>query len=147
MAFTIRFVFTKILVAFDGSENSTKALDLVLGLASELRDDLIVVTAVDISHLYGEGVVVPQESMDSAYAKAHEILDHAKSKAEEKGVGCTTEVLEGEPSHSIMDYAARSGVGLIVTGSRGLSAAKRIFLGSVSTRIVQESNIPVMVVK
>jgi nucleotide-binding universal stress UspA family protein len=140
-------VFTKILVAVDGSENSEKALDTAINLAAELKDQLLIVTAVDISHLYGEGVVVPQESMDSVYSKAHEILNKAKSKAENEKVSCITEVLEGEPSRSILDYSTTNGAGLIVTGSRGLSAAKRIFLGSVSTRIVQESSIPVLVVK
>ncbi len=46
-----------------------------------------------------------------------------------------------------MDYAGKAGADLIVTGSRGLSTVKRIFLGSVSSRIVHEAKIPVLVVK
>ncbi len=140
-------MFVKILLAFDGSENSMKALDVGIKLAAELKDILAIVTAVDISHLYGEGVVVPQESLDSAYGKSQEMLGKAKEQAEKAGVSTIAEVLEGEASRSIMDYSVKIGAGLIISGSRGLSAAKRIFLGSVSTRLVQESKIPVLVVK
>ncbi len=140
-------VFGKIVLAYDGSENAKKALDVAIRLSSSLGDSLVTVTAVDISHLYGEGVIVPQEALDKSYTRAHELLEGAVQEARSHGVEASSEVLDGEASSAVMDYAVKNGAGLIITGSRGLSAAKRFFLGSVSTKIVQESKIPVLVIK
>lgn len=140
-------VFGKIVLAYDGSDNARKALSFAIKLAKNLGDELITVTAVDISHLYGEGVIVPQEAQDKSYQRAHELLDDAVKEARSQGVEASSEVLDGEASNAIMEFAGKNGAGLIITGSRGLSAAKRFFLGSISTRIVQESKIPVLVIK
>ncbi|MBP1449654.1 MAG: universal stress protein, partial [Thermoproteus sp.] len=74
-------------------------------------------------------------------------LADAKAKAEAQGVAAETALLEGDPASSIIEYSERVGADLIVTGSRGLSAIKRIFLGSVSTGIVTHAKRPVLVVK
>ncbi len=62
--------------------------------------------------------------------------------------GCETHlhVLEGEPSHELQGFASERSAGLLVAGSHGHSFVGRILVGSVSTRILRSSIVPVLVV-
>ena len=53
----------------------------------------------------------------------------------------------GDPAEEIMNMAAKQHTDMIVMGAKGLSAIDRILLGSVSTRVVQYANCPVLVVR
>jgi nucleotide-binding universal stress UspA family protein len=53
----------------------------------------------------------------------------------------------GDPAEEIMKVAAKQHADMIVMGAKGLSAIDRILLGSVSTRVVQYANCPVLVVR
>ncbi|MBW9141292.1 MAG: universal stress protein [Candidatus Aramenus sp.] len=141
-------MFSHILVAYDGSDNSKRALNVAIELASKYSAKLDVVEVVDSTIFAGAGIApVPGEVIESVYNKAKSDVEEAKKQAASKGVNAEGVVLEGEPAGAILDYATKNKVDLIVTGSRGLSTFKRILLGSVSTRIVQEAKIPVLVVK
>ncbi len=141
-------MFSHILVAYDGSDNSKRALNVAIELASKYSAKLDVVEVVDSTIFAGAGIApVPAEVIESVYNKAKGDVEEAKKQAASKGVNAEGVVLEGEPAGAILDYATKNKVDLIVTGSRGLSTFKRILLGSVSTRIVQEAKIPVLVVK
>jgi len=80
--------------------------------------------------------------------RLREMWKRLRKKALSNGVkNVETVTLEGDPATVILDYVSKSGADLIVTGSRGLSAIKRLFLESVSSRLVHESKIPVLVMK
>lgn len=141
-------MFKHILVAYDGSSHSKKALEIGIDLAKKYESKLDIVEVVDSSVFAGAGLApVPAEVIESVYNKAKSDIENAKSIAKDKGINAEGVVLEGDPATAILEYASKNNVDLIVTGSRGLSTLKRIFLGSVSTRIVQEAKIPVLVVK
>jgi len=53
----------------------------------------------------------------------------------------------GDPAEEIMNMAAKQHADLIVMGAKGLGTIDRILLGSVSTRVVQYANCPVLVVR
>jgi nucleotide-binding universal stress UspA family protein len=142
-------MFKKILVAYDGSDHAIRALDIAIDIAKKYEAKLDIVEVVDTAALLGMGVApIPGEVIQQVYNKAKNDVDSAKSKAQQQGVKeVESVVLEGDPATAILEYASKNGVDLIVTGSRGLSTFKRIILGSVSTKIVQDSKIPVLVVK
>lgn len=103
---------------------------------------------VDTSVLLGAGIgPVPPDVIESLYNKARADIDGAKKIADQIGVKVEGVIVEGDPATAVMDYASKNGVDLIVTGSRGLSTIKRMFLGSVSSRIIHEAKMPVLVVK
>ena len=56
-------------------------------------------------------------------------------------------VLEGVPSSAILQYAKEYCCDLIVIGNRGLGPIREWMLGSVSHHVVQQAQIPVLVVK
>jgi len=53
----------------------------------------------------------------------------------------------GKPAEEIMNVAAKHQADLIVMGAQGLGAIARFLLGSVSTRVVQQANRSVLVVR
>ncbi len=62
--------------------------------------------------------------------------------------GCDTHfhILEGEPSHEILEFAQGRDPGLLVAGSHGHSFVGRLLMGSVSTRLIRSATVPVLVV-
>ncbi|QGA54064.1 universal stress protein [Sulfolobus sp. E5-1-F] len=142
-------VFKNIIVAYDGSENAKRALDVAIDLAKKYEAKLTIIEAIDTSVLVGMGLgPVPGEVINEMYNKAKRDIEEAKAKAINSGVKNVEGVnVEGDPATVVIDYAGKTGADLIVTGSRGLSTVKRIFLGSVSSRIVHEAKTPVLVVK
>ncbi|MBP1357234.1 MAG: universal stress protein [Sulfolobus sp.] len=141
-------MFSHILVAYDGSENAKRALNVAIDIAKRYNALLEIIEVVDTSALAGMGFApVPSEVIESLYKKAEADVNDAKSKALNENIQVKGIVIEGDPAGAILEYAIKNNVDLIVTGSRGLSTIKRIFLGSVSTRIVTEAKIPVLVVK
>ncbi|QKR00987.1 universal stress protein [Metallosphaera tengchongensis] len=141
-------MFKRMLLAYDGSENSKRALDVAVDLAKRYEAKLDVIEVVDTSVIIGAGVgPVPPDVIESLYAKARADIEYAKKVAEQGSIKAEGIILEGDPASAVLDYASKNGVDLIVTGSRGLSTIKRMLLGSVSSRIIHESKIPVLVVK
>jgi Universal stress protein UspA and related nucleotide-binding proteins len=142
-------VFKRIVVAYDGSDHAIKALNTAIELAKAFDSKLDVVEVVDTAALLGMGFApIPSDVIAQIYNKAQNDVEQAKKKAQEAGVkDVTSQVLEGDPATSIIEYASKNGADLIVIGSRGLSTFKRLILGSVSSKVVQESRVPVLVVK
>jgi len=153
MSFLIKrlvlMVFKNIILAYDGSDNAKRALDVAIDLAKKYESKLTIIEVVDTAILTGMGLApIPSEVINQGYVKAKRDVEEAKEKALSNGVkNVETVTLEGDPATVILDYVSKSGADLIVTGSRGLSAIKRLFLESVSSRLVHESKIPVLVMK
>ncbi|AEA12831.1 UspA domain protein [Thermoproteus uzoniensis 768-20] len=141
-------MFKRILVAYDGSQHARRALEVAIDLAKKYGAKIYVAEVVDTATILGLSMgPVPPDIIDSMREKARADLADAKAKAEAEGVQAETAMLEGDPATAIVEYADKIGADLIVTGSRGLSSIKRVFLGSVSTGVVTHAKKPVLVVK
>ena len=135
-------LFSKILVAVDGSESSSKAAEKSIDLAEKHGADLIA--------LY---IVAPNINFSQAFYFAEEngqkIVDDVKHEASAKKLNVQTEVLMdvGAVSKAIVEYAEKNNVNLIVIGTKGISGIKRMLVGSTASEVVKYSHCPVMVVK
>ncbi len=135
----------RIVVGFDGSEQSHKALERAADIADGAT--LAVVCAADVSRLMrdpagGVAAVDPAdvESRANALAEARRYVE---------GRGMTGIFVEGHgnPADVILQEAEESGADLIVVGTRGLNAARRVLMGSVSTNVVHHAPCDVLVVR
>lgn len=137
----------RILVAIDGSDPSLKAARMAADIALRFGAQLTLVHVVPKLLLPPDvyGLTLAEvEKEHRAYAEG--LLAKAVSFLAEPGVDTSSTILYGSPAESIAEEAAVPDVGLVVVGSRGHGAVARMFLGSVSDRIVHISPKPVLVV-
>ncbi len=75
------------------------------------------------------------------------MLEEATAKFKEKGIEPHTILEEGHASHTISRIADEGDYDMVIMGNRGLGGLKKIFLGSVSNAVIQETKASVLVVK
>ncbi|MFQ5476383.1 MAG: universal stress protein [Nitrosopumilus sp.] len=135
----------KILVPLDGSSNSFRGLDVAIHMARQSH--------ASITGLYVAGITKPRTNEPIGPLEkillehAQKIMKKAKLKAAKKGILFFDRVSYGDDGKRIVDVAERKNFDLIVIGSRGMGAAKEIFLGSTSNYVLHKSKKPVLIVK
>ena len=145
--------FEKILVAFDGSEDSVKAARLACSLAKKYGSKVTVAHVYSFAvFAYGGATPMPvpdiQPLEEAAKAKGMSILNRGLAIARECGADAEGELIEA-PSivQALVEYAAKEGVDLIVAGTRGMTGFKKLIMGSVSNGIAGHAECPVLVVR
>jgi nucleotide-binding universal stress UspA family protein len=140
-----------ILFATDGSPCASDARATALELARQLGAPLVVVS---VAHPalpavgYGNGYSnVVAEVTKAEHDRLEKLLASVADTAEEAGVPCSTIVADGLVVDEICKRARDCDARLIVVGSHGWGAARRLFSGSVSTGLVHEAPCPVLVVR
>lgn len=137
-------MFKKILVAIDGSEYSSNALPTAIEVARKFGSDLFVLHVAE--HDRGRTVVFSTESP----AEATRLVFDAVKMAKEAGINTHGQLLDRAAGHvapAIATTATANTIDLIVMGSRGLSDAQGFLLGSVTHRVMQLVDIPVLVAR
>lgn len=137
----------RVLVAVDGSDPSLKAVRMAAEIAQRFGAKLTLVHVVPRLLLppdvYGL-TIATVEREHRTYAEG--VLERAVVAVNAPGMEASTEVLFGSPAECIAEKAAAPDVGMVVLGSRGHGAVARVFLGSVSDRLVHICTKPVLVV-
>jgi len=134
----------KLLVGYDGSPHSEKAVDVAFSLA-ECVDATVPIFAV----------ARPPEPSTAVELEA--VLDRAKEHFEEgfrkilerargRDLNVNTDMAVGHPAEQIIHRAEADGIDLIILGRRGRSMISRMVLGSVSERAARYAHCPVRVV-
>jgi nucleotide-binding universal stress UspA family protein len=141
-----------ILFATDGSPSTDEAQKEAFELARRLGAPLL---AVSVAHAalpavgytaYGYSGVVA-ELTEAERKRVDELLASVVEAAEAEGVRCSTVAADGLVVDEICQKARAYDAQLIVVGSHGWGAAKRLFSGSVSTGLVHSAPCPVLVVR
>jgi nucleotide-binding universal stress UspA family protein len=80
---------------------------------------------------------------------ANELFEEVEEMAQKSGVKIKTESLMNASSvpDSIVNYAAKNNIDIIVMGTRGRTGVKKLFLGSVASAVVSHAHCPVLVVR
>ena len=136
----------KILVPIDGSKYAEKALDFALEMANMCHADLKIITVVP------ELVDEPdwmKDYTEKMKENGNVMLSNTFNKAKESNpeLKISKNLMEGDIVTMILDCAKKGNYDLIVMGSRGLGTIKRFLLGSVSNSVVNQAEIPVLIVK
>jgi nucleotide-binding universal stress UspA family protein len=139
----------KILVPIDGSEASRAAHHLALDLAGAYRAELILLYVVDSSVLEELSRLSGQERprlIHDMEESGRSLLAALSREAQTQAVKATLDLHHGMPDEIIMREAARHQVDLIVMGKVGRKGHRRSLLGSVTERVLEASDLPVLVV-
>jgi len=147
-------VFKNILVAVDGSQASTRALEAAADLAVTHGGEL------HILHVVREMQVPLTPGLMDAYEKlqrqrqdvltsaGEQLINQAKRSVESKGLEAVeTDIGAGDPASAIVDYAARNKVDLIVIGHRGHGAIEDLLMGSVSRKVSNTAKTNCLVIR
>ncbi|HIY70704.1 MAG TPA: universal stress protein [Candidatus Luteimonas excrementigallinarum] len=139
----------KILVAVDGSDISMRAVRFVIALNRKLtKPARVTMMAVDPPPFPGVETRIGtkatrqmhEETLESMLKDARRSLSRAKLELNERA-----EI--GEIADTILNVAKKERVDLIVLGSHGRGAVKGILLGSVSSKVIAQTEIPVTIVR
>ena len=140
----------RLLVAVDNSDNAARALDYAVRLAKESGQvELHIVYAHAPPVVYGEiAIYMPEERVRELQERhSKDILEPAIAKATAAGVPFRSSILVGDVSHVLVKCAEDNDCDGIVMGTRGMGAIGNLLMGSVATKVVHLSKLPVTLVK
>jgi nucleotide-binding universal stress UspA family protein len=142
--------FRKILVATDGSPSSLKAARLAAELAHTYDAELIALHVVeedmlpDLRRLSGKSA---RDARQLLSEEGRRYLRDVERVAQEQWVKTVSELRSGIPPEVLLDLAAKERVDLVVMGTVGRRGPRRRLTGSVTQRVIESSEVPVLVVK
>ena len=153
---------TKILLASDGSETGTHAMEVAVEFCEQTGSELHLVyvgedaysatlvypEAADPEWVEREGPVLTGQLQQQFEQMSRRVLDTQAEKVREAGGTIAQAHLRmGEAATEIVNLAEELGAGLVVLGSRGLGGLRRALIGSVSDSVVRHAHCPVLVVR
>jgi nucleotide-binding universal stress UspA family protein len=138
--------YQSVLVPFDGSEYSRKALTRAGEMA---RDDGSRITVLYVIPRYEEMVEFfrTDSIKKSLYAEAEKVLLQAKAVAEKGGFSIATVIREGHASDEIVGAAVKLENDLIAMGTYGWKGVNQAIMGSTTNRVIAHAACPILVVK
>jgi len=148
-----------ILVATDASAASNRALKMAAQLAEQYEAELLIVNVIRDMQIPFEIKEIPElefnefEAFNDAREEvlrkvAETVLKVAKQKAEKIGAKkVKTAIGTGDPATSILGFARRRKVDMVVVGTRGLGKLKGTILGSVSRKIATSAETSCLIVR
>jgi len=140
-------MFTRILLAVDGSEHALHAAKMAGDLARTLNSEKlrIVVAFNPIPSYLGEPN--RQTAIDARLQEANQILQTSLEAVGKIPGEIHTELIEGSPAEAIIDVAKTRQSEVIVIGSRGMSTLGGLLLGSTGQKVVSHAPCPVLIVR
>lgn len=148
-------MYQRILVGVDGSPDSMKALTEAFHLATILHasvDALFVIPPRIYTQFAEQDVVTCRpdgvtQHISILQMEENELSDMIHRIAAENGREVTIHTRVGDAVDGLIEFSTSHQTDLIVVGSSGKGMAGRLILGSVSTGVVHQSRVPVLVVK
>ncbi len=138
-----------ILVPVDFSEHSRTALCFAIALAQRFGAKLTLLNVIYLHYYATNADFLAYDYAlllnETRKATKYDIAELVRKTAFQ-GVPFTAHVTEGHPGLSIVDYAKRHGVDLIVNATHGRTGLAHVLLGSTAEHIVRYAQCPVLVV-
>jgi nucleotide-binding universal stress UspA family protein len=145
-------MFKHILIATDGSELAERAATQGLELAKALKAEVTIVTATEpwVAVVAGDDALgFPSADYDDGVAKvAAQLTARIAEKAKAADIPCATVHMKDQfPAEGIIAAAQENCCDLIVMASHGRRGLAKVLLGSVATRVLSLSPVPVLICK
>lgn len=137
----------KIMVATDYSENAGSAVQYAVSLANHCGGHLSLVSAVEEPYSAAAGALV--DITDHIREEALETMEKVKAQVSPQlrnGATIDTHTVDGDPGPTLTRVAKNKGYSLIIMGTKGSTAAREMFTGSVANAVIKNSKLPVMAV-
>jgi nucleotide-binding universal stress UspA family protein len=132
-----------ILVAYDDSEPSKRALERATQLAQAFESRLILTS---ISSLHSSSPKSATERDHSQHRADHNVVVRATSDLKERGVQAESVEATGDPAGAIARLAEDQNADLVVVGTRELGPLQRLLGMSVSQAVAKRVHCDVLIV-
>lgn len=144
-------MFSRILVALDGSEYSMKALEFAVDIAKKYQSQLILVHVV-MRQIYAinppeAGILAGTAIVRELEAEGKSILTKGEQTVKAHGLPVEARLRQGVPAEELLRAVIDEKADLMVLGSRGLSQVKAFLLGSVSDKVSHHAKCPTLIVR
>lgn len=141
-------MYDTVLVATDGSDASTAAVEQGVAMADRFGGSVHFLHVVDVgTEMSAAGGNVAEELSESLEQVADDALSEATAHAESVGVPVERTVLEGVPHEAVEAYVDDHDVDVAVLGATGRSGLKEHLVGSTTERVVQSLDVSVLVAR
>jgi len=134
-------LFTAPLLATDWSEPSEKALGLVSSF-KELADKVMVTHIIGVKISKG----LDKSELNRIEKESKERLEEYCDRLKKDGINAEPHLFSGRSAHEIVRVAREHKASMIVMGTTGKDRFKEFWLGSVSHRVTESSELPVLLV-
>ena len=137
-------MFERILVAIDGSVESSKTLPVALEMAERFGSSVTVVHVREHAKYEGSDVDLGPD------IAPEQLVDEAVARFAQRGIqahGEIRRVTPGDTPEQIVRVASDANVDLIVMGTRGMTEWRSMLLGGVANKVVHHAHCPVLLVR
>ena len=142
----------KVLVPLDSSELAECALSHVRDLAKYgIVGEVTLLNVIQVNIPWAEGYGEDFDMRvlrDKSVAASLNYLAGLEAGLSAAGIKVRKDTIEANSvAGAITDYAQRSGMDMILIATNGYSGLKKMFLGSVAGGVLQQSNVPVYLIR
>jgi nucleotide-binding universal stress UspA family protein len=141
----------RILVPVDGSDNALRAVGFAVDKLKAHCSDAIELHLLNVQPPIPNGDVrlFISEEQIKAYQmeEGEKALAGAKKMLDDARVGYTAHVCVGHAAQTIAEFARDKRCDTIILGTRGLGSVMNLIMGSVATKVIHLTDVPVVLVK
>lgn len=153
--------FKRILVPFDTSELSIKALEKAVELSMVSQSQIFILHVINeiplpihyskVESKNNEVIITPlvNKLHNEIKNEMIVILEEVKNTYAKNNVSITTELKIGDPAEIIIDFTKQNNIDLIIMGSIGHKGISGMFkkLGSVARKVAEEVDCALLIVR
>jgi nucleotide-binding universal stress UspA family protein len=147
--------YKNIIVPLDASAFAEQALNQATELASEINATLHLISIVPPPHILPIHIHKEDESQSLMRTTLHQTeverreyyLAQQAEHVKGQGIRVRTHVSSGHVAEEILHFCTLDEQTLLVMTTHGRSGLRRILLGSVAMKVVQEAHVPVILIR
>ncbi|SNZ17973.1 Nucleotide-binding universal stress protein, UspA family [Natronoarchaeum philippinense] len=137
--------YDDVLVPTDGSEHALAAAEHAVALAGASGARIHALNVVDVGVASSSPDLTPPTTLlDQLRDAGERATDAVAERADEAGLDAETEVREGFPAQTVVEYADEADIDLIAMGTAGRSGIGRHLVGSTAAKVIRRAEMPVL---
>ena len=145
-------MYKKIILPIDLNSNFKKPMLLAVHLAEKFSSKIIVLNVLE-EYLESDQSIMSRVSIDSINSDIEEevskntaLIKSRLLETSDINLDIEIKVIAGESAECILDLASDSSADTIIMGSNGKDGISDFFMGTTSSKVLEKSTIPVLVV-
>lgn len=138
-------MYEDILLPFDGSDGAAETLHHAAEIAHWADATIHVLFVADTTR--DSVTVVETQVVDALVQEGKDIVEEAEKTLRTLGGDYDSDVVQGNPAPTIVEYAERYDHDLIVMPTHGRKGVSRYLVGSVTEKVVRLASVPVLTVR